>query len=307
MLSARRERQAVEKVARQELLSRVGPSLQRHELRQLTRSQLRQRLRDLGAADTEGDGMLFGNLVDLVLLWNALGRLQDYENWSSQQEEALLALAESGLALDLLLRVLMVVGVPIEECQSLGQKEAAALVHEKLLQLRPEAPSELCIVEEGDLRGAAELLDDSDQAAVVIEVADVNELQDARLGHISCPVELVEEISKPPCTVPSPSAIGVPQDDKFEALDADLANFLDQMDVPLTSSPAAPIAADSLARDAKFDALDADLSDCIDRHTEEAPPLADGQWPQSIKDDNLGRLAVIHEEPEDGEASHEYR
>lgn len=271
--------------------------------------------------------MLFNALVDLVMLWNVLGRLQDYEDWGEDQEEALRILVESGLTLDLMMRVLMVIGMPLEECQGLSQKQAAALLHEKLVELRPSSynASRHDSGHDGGetLRGVAECsegsLDINATPEQLESIAMANRVA-ARSAHAE-PSHLYAK-------VPQPAAIGRPRELKFEELDADLADFLDQMDVPLTSCPITPPAAagisreakpatpdaaaaakDTLlmprpmtppagsgpAREAKFAALDADLAACVGGHMSEA---LEEQRRSQIQDSPGGLPTLVEDERE---------
>lgn len=108
-------------------------SVQRPLLRRLSRRQLRSRLAELGAAKTEAEGLFHGELVDVVLLWNALWKL--HLNEREEQEEAIRALKKSGLPAHLLRRALLVVGVSWQECCNLNGKEAEALLNQRLVQL----------------------------------------------------------------------------------------------------------------------------------------------------------------------------
>lgn len=263
---------------REELFQRFGPSIQRHELRQLSRVQLRQRLLDLGSAETEGDGTLFNTLVDTVLLWNALNRLQDNEDWGPSQEETLEVLRDAGLSVDLLRRVLLVIGIPWKECQSLNRSRAASLLNEKLARLRPgpvqeeeEVSLEVDCCHERHLRELADLRDGTlEDHRLSIEPSArkvIVEISDEHLGrewHCSDDRDLLEG-------VPHPAAIGMSRDAKFDSLDADLTECLGTLVERLTpTTPPAP------PRDAKFDALDAQLAECM--QVSETSPLATGAW-----------------------------
>lgn len=264
---------------REELFQRFGPSIQRHELRQLSRVQLRQRLLDLGSAETEGDGTLFNTLVDTVLLWNALNRLQDNEDWGPSQEETLEVLRDAGLSVDLLRRVLLVIGIPWKECQSLNRSRAASLLNEKLARLRPgpvqeeeeEVSLEVDCCHERHLRELADLRDGTlEDHRLSIEPSArkvIVEISDEHLGrewHCSDDRDLLEG-------VPHPAAIGMSRDAKFDSLDADLTECLGTLVERLTpTTPPAP------PRDAKFDALDAQLAECM--QDSETSPLATGAW-----------------------------
>lgn len=123
--------------ASDQLLLDLGTSVKRKELRRLSRRQLRARLAELGAAKTEAQGLFHGELVDVVLLWNALWKLKSsmHAHDSVGQEEAVRALRHSGLPAHLLRKALLVVGIPWKDCCSLNGKEAEVLLNKKLVEL----------------------------------------------------------------------------------------------------------------------------------------------------------------------------
>jgi len=127
ILSSQRERWAATREEKNRLYDELGPGLSRDELRRLSRGQLRYRLKELGAARTEGEGLTHGKLVDTVLLWNALARLQ--EDNIEDQVAAMRFLRDGGLSADLLVKALRVAGASPEKLQGLGRHEAAEMLY----------------------------------------------------------------------------------------------------------------------------------------------------------------------------------
>lgn len=213
LLSAKREQWAAEAAARAELVRRFSGSVRQEELRQLSRRELRQRLLDLGAAPTEGEGLPFAALVDTVLLWNALARLHDGAEFE-QREEALLALTDSGLSSELLQRALMVVGVPAEERRGLRPQAAAALLHRRLLPLLEEDEPPCSAQWRRGAAGAA------GRAAAKDAPQPVQHL--SRWGKT---VEAYEQAHEASANTACANELAA-RDTKFEALDADLSGYL---------------------------------------------------------------------------------
>lgn len=230
LLSAQRREWRAAAAAQAELFRSWGGSVRREELKQLTRKQLRQRLLDLGAAPTEGEGMHFATLVDTVLFWNALARIHD-GGGLAEREEALLALRDSGLPSELLQRALMVVRVPVEERRRLKQQAAADLLYERLLPLLA-ADAECGGREEaacGAKEAEASLRSEEAQSRwrqKVLEAEDEEPRPNLEVivGDVSTKV-LVEA----PCSS-HPSVEQLARDSKFEALDADLRRSLEEIE-----------------------------------------------------------------------------
>lgn len=245
LLSSQREKWAAAKAAQEELYLRFGASVQQAELRRLTRKQLRRRLQALDSAPTEGEGLPFGALVHDVLLWNALARLHDGCELADQ-EEALAALRDSHLPLDLLERALMVIGVPAGDRRGLTKETAAEALYRHLRLL---------------LGGGG-----GEEVPVVVTVAGEDPCDGA---PIAPEAEASDEAER------NAEAAQLARDRKFEALDADLARIPEEevlvAPAPAPLSPGQPI---PLARDAKFDALDAQLSQWLDSVVMEKAPLA---------------------------------
>lgn len=108
ILSTPRALLAGRRQKRDELFAMFFGSVSYLELSQLTRRQLRQRLQDLEAARSEGDGMTFGHLVHNVLLWNVMDRVHSDTAWSQYQEDAIEAVKKNKLPLDLAQRALLI-------------------------------------------------------------------------------------------------------------------------------------------------------------------------------------------------------
>lgn len=245
VLSSQRREWEAAAAQRRELFRCWGPSVKREELKQLTRKQLRRRLADLGAAPTEGDGMLFESLVDTVLLWNALARLHDGHDLKEKQE-ALLALRDAGLSGHLLQRALLVVGVPAKERRGLKPSAAAMLLFERLQPLvgsecegLPRAP-EVLSQDSGDSiptsKWRQRVLEAEEDAAACKPIDDV---------------ELVQNTIGPPSLDVADMDVSVMDMDGSESCG-----------VRLQESSPDKLVRDS--RDAKFAAMDADLRKCLE-------------------------------------------
>lgn len=108
-------------------------SVKRKELQKLSKKDLRRRLRELGAAPSEGDGLGSKALADTVLLWNAMTRIRLCRG--AERAAALTAIRREGIPKDILMRGLIVVGVPESERKEAKDKEKAAkLLHWTLAQ-----------------------------------------------------------------------------------------------------------------------------------------------------------------------------
>mmetsp|Transcript_54158 Transcript_54158/g.122491 ORF Transcript_54158/g.122491 Transcript_54158/m.122491 type:complete len:329 (+) Transcript_54158:36-1022(+) len=203
LLSSQREKWAAAKAAQEELYLRFNASVHRDELRRLTRKQLRRRLQALDSAPTEGEGLTFGALVDDVLLWNALARLHDGCEFADQ-EEALAALRDSRLPLDLLERALMVIGLPEGDRRGLTKETAALALYRNLRLLLgsgggEEVPVVVTVAGEEACDGApiapeAVVLDESARDAEAAQLARNRKFEafDAELARIP-----EEEVSAP--------------------------------------------------------------------------------------------------------------
>jgi len=286
LIGSARERWIEAKEAQNRLYEELGPSMARESLRQLSRGQLRYRLRELGAARTEGEGLAHNKLVDTVLLWNVLTALQ--EESADHQATAVQSLRDADLPVDLLLKALRIAGARPEELhRKLGRKEASELLQRKLLHFtsRQEARRRIA-------RFELELLQDCFQAWQSAGFAVGTDAYGLDLG--TRPPD--ESPCDAPCRPPPLAGVAIAdaswdgqhctdivldmdyptvlvnrneRDSKFDALDADL-------NLCLEAAPQerhAPIAHTAAERDAKFDALDADLSNCLD------DPAAQ-QWPK---------------------------
>ena len=152
LLSASRARREAQSAARHELYLALCNSVRRDDLQRLSRGQLKERLLELGAAPTEGDGLLFGGLVDIVLFWNAMERAHN-DSDPEGQEEALLAIRDGNLPAPLLDRTLLVIGVSADERKRLSRRSAAELLYNRLLASREERAA--------PLRAAAEAADEA--------------------------------------------------------------------------------------------------------------------------------------------------
>lgn len=223
-------------------------SVQRDELRRLPRSLLRKRLQELGAADTEGEGLFHGALADTVLLWNALDRLRADDK--EQQEEAVRALRDSGLPASLLRRALLVLGTPFEESQSLSQAEVTALLHARLVQFTM-------------LRVASGLIMRTESAVLRTifhcwrAACGTQPAQDLRVAGVALRVVEEEDEGAVAFCAPELPALAEPEPVlpvqpvcEAEATEASVAP--------------APAFCSTDSRDAKFEALSADLLDSVD-------------------------------------------
>eukprot|EP00930_Biecheleria_cincta_P030225 TRINITY_DN20940_c0_g1_i2.p1 TRINITY_DN20940_c0_g1~~TRINITY_DN20940_c0_g1_i2.p1 ORF type:complete len:299 (+),score=39.46 TRINITY_DN20940_c0_g1_i2:59-955(+) len=114
------------------LLDSPAASLTKRELNRLTRNDLRKHLTQLGAAQTECDGLSHAALVDRVLLWNAMIRVRGANR--IYRAIALKALRDEGLGRDALERGLIVLGTSKHDRKSLTQNTAALMLHWTLVQ-----------------------------------------------------------------------------------------------------------------------------------------------------------------------------
>lgn len=111
-----------------------GASLEREELRELSPAILRQRLEQLKVAPSDCADLGYRRLVDTVLLWNVLDRLE--KGTKPQQAAALEVLRskENRLCKEVLEKALSLSGVTKEEHEGLGKGAASKLLYRKLLR-----------------------------------------------------------------------------------------------------------------------------------------------------------------------------
>lgn len=289
------ERWAAAKAAKNELYEAHAHSVCKENLKLLSRGQLRYRLRELGSARSEGEGLSYNALVESVLLWNALALFKD--DCPEEHVEALRILKEGGLSLDLLRKALLVTGVPLQELRGFTQQQAADLLHSRLSRH---------LSQRAITRRIAQVELEQQREAFQLWCAAGFTAMDAASGTSSPSRQRDEEQTQA-------------RDLKFNALDADLAGCLDEeaaapcepkhgprpaqqqpgmawpespgggMDehgAPL-SLPVCQVASGAAlrgrdesalqglggaSRDAKFDALDADLGACLGEEDEAVQP-----------------------------------